>query len=103
MSYVRFSQDSSVYVYLDVSGYLCCCGCALVDDGSLGLYTTEDMLAHLRAHENAGHAVPERAYMSLRADQVENDAWILAERAKKEHPAPSGEASPPNDERHDMK
>lgn len=75
MSYARFGwDDSDVYVYLDVGGYLRCCGCPLEDDARF--LTTAGMLAHLDQHEAAGHVVPASCRDGLRHDEAENDAWL---------------------------
>jgi hypothetical protein len=76
MSYCRFGNDSDVYVYLDVSGYLCCCGCSLKDDWKY--FSTDDLLAHLSEHDDAGHDVPPDAIEQLLAERKDNDAWIAA-------------------------
>jgi hypothetical protein len=76
MSYARFSY-ADVYVYLDVNGYLRCCGCSL-DKERWDYETTADLLAHLDAHKAAGHDVPDETIELLKADAVENDAWIAS-------------------------
>lgn len=77
MSYVRFSEKSDVYVYLDIAGYLCCCGCRLWPEmDRWEYYSTEDMIDHLKQHEAAGHKVPGYTYEGLREEQVENDQWM---------------------------
>lgn len=75
MSYARFGWGGSdVYIYLDVGGYLCCCGCVL--DKPWRYDTTAEMLAHLDEHRRAGHCVPDDCVEELKADAAENDAWI---------------------------
>lgn len=76
MSYARFSSESDVYVYLDVSGYLCCCGCSLSEQWSYG--TTDALLAHLDAHKAAGHEVPDYCIERLKDERAENDSWIAS-------------------------
>lgn len=79
MSYARFGWDGShVYVYCDVNGYLACCGCRLGDKWAF--YSTDDMIAHLREHLEAGHTVPDDLIPALQADRDENDAFIEQER-----------------------
>lgn len=56
MSYCRFCDCSDVYVYHDVCGKLCCCGCIL--DHSVFFDTRSEMIAHLQTHIEAGHEVP---------------------------------------------
>ena len=80
MSYARFGwEGSDVYVYLDVGGYLACCGCCLSDYWRHD--DTASMIAHLREHQAAGHHVPEETIAELEADRVANDAWIREGRA----------------------
>lgn len=75
MSYVRFgSEGSDVYVYLDVSGYLCCCACHLGDHWEHR--STDAMIAHLQEHRDAGHCVPQFCIDRLLADKNETDEWI---------------------------
>ena len=57
MSYVRFSENSDVYVYDDANGCLCCCGCAL-NPTSYYAETAVEMVKHLLQHEAAGHQIP---------------------------------------------
>ena len=79
MSYARFGDDSDVYVYLDVAGELRCCACRfLTGCESRGFRTTADLIAHLYAHQDAGHAVPADTFTELEARREENDAWIAA-------------------------
>ena len=56
MSYARFSETSSVYVYADVGGYVACCGCILGDEWEC--HSAQEVVAHMREHEAAGHQVP---------------------------------------------
>ncbi len=82
MSYVRWSAQSHVYVYLDVGGFLICCGCC--DDRvprSFRAYTTAEMIDHLREHVAAGDLVPESCFDGLRNDADENDGWIQEQSA----------------------
>lgn len=75
MSYARFSY-ADVYVFLNVEGYLSCCGCSFPDPEQTDFDTTADLLAHLAKHRAAGHDVPEETLDALKADAVENDTWI---------------------------
>lgn len=79
MSYARFGwEGSDVYVFLDVSGHFNCCGCSL-DDGWHD--STDAIVAHLRAHQAAGHHVPADTITSLEHDRAANDAWIAEMKA----------------------
>ncbi len=76
MSYARFGwQGSDVYVYLDTGRYLNCCGCSLQED-SFRASTTDEMLAHLRTHREAGHTVLDDTLHALADDAISNDHWI---------------------------
>ena len=95
MSYARFGWDGSdVYVFTASDSGLECCGCILqerewVKDpsaffgghlrpvGEMVKYrglTTDEMVAHLRTHEIAGHHVPPEVYVELEEDRAETDA-----------------------------
>lgn len=63
MSYSRFGDRSDVYVFLDVSGTLTCCGCQL--EGRRSFDSTVQMVDHLAEHRAAGHRVPD----------IEDELW----------------------------
>lgn len=67
-------QGSSVYVYLDWSGYLCCYRCSL--GGQWHFYTTGEIIAHLEEHRKVGDRVPNPCIDRLEADREVNDKWI---------------------------
>jgi hypothetical protein len=60
MSFERFSS-SDIYMYEHVGGFIECCGCWFSDwpDGDYfpQFKTPRKALAHLDAHENAGHDI----------------------------------------------
>lgn len=67
MSFERFSS-SDVYIFEHVGGFIQCCGCWLSDGGFglsveendswfVDLKTPREALAHLDAHEAAGHDI----------------------------------------------
>lgn len=117
MAYSRFSY-ADVYVFMNVGGYLDCCGCILqksewVDDPSRPLtggylksvepivqsifYDTQGMVDHLAVHRAAGHDVPEGLEQELWDDDEDN--WVNYERCDLEgceeratcgSPSPSG-------------
>ncbi|MER5252917.1 hypothetical protein [Streptomyces sp. NPDC002855] len=74
MSYARFGQDGSdVYVFMDVGGYLNCCGCSRVKPGDHAHFSsTLGMVDHLRAHIFVGDYVPDYVVPELLADDPEN-------------------------------
>jgi hypothetical protein len=62
MSYIRFGEeDSSVYVYEHVNGWIDCCGCSILPDCGK-FYTSEAAAAHLREHLAAGDHVPDSVF-----------------------------------------
>lgn len=68
MAYCRFSDDSDVYVFADLDGWLECCRCDLTGDaGSFRTRDVRDMIRHLERHRAAGHKVPEKVFERLRA------------------------------------
>lgn len=59
MSYCRFGWDnSSVYIFENVSGWLECCGCGLDRDIKWDYRDIAEFLAHLDEHEARGDVVP---------------------------------------------
>ncbi len=80
MSYSRFGRnDSDVYVFVSSSGHLECCGCILQASEYVEnqFKTTDEMVAHLRRHIDAGHTVPEHVIPNLMRDREENDRYIV--------------------------
>lgn len=86
MSYARFSDDSSVYVFLAVNGHLECCACLFAGGfgGGYCAYSTQAMLDHLQEHIDAGHDVPDSCIERLKENREANDAYI---RGHKDAPA----------------
>lgn len=84
MSYVRWGEGSSLYMYADTMGGVTCCGCSLAPatdhhSGWHGNFNTEDldvMLAHLDAHRAQGDLFPDTLADYLRA------GWPLAPKRK---------------------
>ena len=79
MSYARFGWDGSdVYIYLDVGGYIACCGCPEAGSWSASYkaYSTEDMILHLWKHQNSGDHVPEDVFDNLWLDHEDNMEFI---------------------------
>lgn len=69
MAYSRFSY-ADLYVFMNISGYLECCGCWLGKQWDFG--STQEMVDHIAEHRAAGHAVPDSLEDSLRADDESN-------------------------------
>ncbi len=72
MSYARWSNESDVYVYHHVDGYVTCCGCRLFDADPFSLeprdpafYSRTAAIEHLERHRLAGHIVPDYAFDRL--------------------------------------
>jgi hypothetical protein len=68
-------RDSDVYAYHDARGKLVCCGCSISphDPDTVGYEETSyaAFVAHLRAHQERGDRVPERAFQRLEAEALE--------------------------------
>ena len=77
MAYCRM-LEGDVYLYMDVSGYLNCQGCGLVEKGvhSFHAYSTVDMILHLKEHEAAGNYIPSHVYDDLITDHKRNTQYI---------------------------
>jgi len=58
MSYSRWSEGSDVYVYADIRGGVCCCGCGEKLESRF-FYTFESLKEHLLVHRGQGWSVPE--------------------------------------------
>lgn len=52
MSYARWSETSSVYVYAHVGGYIDCCGCTR-------LHSISETVEHMQWHLDQGGIVPD--------------------------------------------
>jgi hypothetical protein len=83
MSYARFGwEDSDVYVYEHVGGYIECCGCSMAppeeDDyfEVTRLNTAREALDHLEKHVKFGDGVPMSAFRGILADHPNLDAQI---------------------------
>ena len=61
MSFSRFGwEDSDVYVFEHVGGFIQCCGCPYTSKDDFGMYdakTPRQMLEHLDMHEADGDSV----------------------------------------------
>ena len=70
MSYCRFGKDSNVYLYPTFGKTWVCCNCRLSTEliegigfhHSFALVSLEGVKAHLEAHLEAGHLVPDYAF-----------------------------------------
>lgn len=71
MSYVRWSDDSDLYIFDDMSGGITCCACLLSDGGrklrDFNVATQGEMIAHVEEHIARGHDVPNYVIRGLRA------------------------------------
>lgn len=83
MSYCRWSEESSVYVYGSSDGeggphYITCCGCHYGSKVGMENFTTYgDLLRHLARHEADGDRVPAYAYERIHAEIANpEDRWI---------------------------
>lgn len=74
MSYARFFK-SDLYVFMSTGGFLYCCACNLqggMEGAGYAAYNTQDMIDHIKVHENDGQNVPSDIYEKLLQDDVEN-------------------------------
>ena len=75
MAYARFI-NSDIYIYPHTSGYIECCACWLNEDkdqyslfiGNVNITNDDQLRAHLEAHSNAGHNMPESLLQEILAD-----------------------------------
>lgn len=75
MAYARFGwEGSDVYIFLSVYGKLDCCACSI--ESGYQANSTDEMLAHLNQHIEAGDTVPDSCFEYLRRDKEENDLYI---------------------------
>ena len=92
MSYSRFSDDSDVYIFHHVNGFIQCCGC-LLNPGDPFSYETRDpefysrseAIAHLERHVARGHNVPHHAFDSIRREiaQLSDTALLGRQKCRK--------------------
>jgi hypothetical protein len=76
VSYARWSEQSSVYVYLANEG-LTCCACRL-QPGAATIHfdSTAAIVQHLHDHEAAGHLVEPSTFVDLLEDAEQNDHFL---------------------------
>lgn len=87
MSYARFGWDGSdVYVFVSVGGWIECCACILHEEdwASFQAKETQEMVDHLKKHQESGHHVPESVFERLWEEHEENMEYIAKETAKRE-------------------
>lgn len=83
MSYCRKNgEDSDVYLFLHVGGWLECCGCNLDPEHPHYIaFSRIEMIKHLGEHRKQGDKVPERAFDRLRrelrmiGDDTQRTTW----------------------------
>jgi len=60
MSLIRYSADSDLYIYHDVSGGFTCLDCPLHNAGRyVSMKSRSELCDHISAHIKAGHRVPD--------------------------------------------
>lgn len=84
MSFARFSEGD-VYVYLNTSGLYECCFCDLAGE-CVRVPTAAEMLSHVEEHRRAGHKIPGRCVLELRAEEASGNAMATALAAGQEKP-----------------
>lgn len=82
MSYVRFSNNSDVFVFAN-GMHLECCSCRLLTDGagrfihSYNSNSRSDMIEHLKTHIRLGQKVPRRAIQRLKNEIKEIGEYYI--------------------------
>lgn len=82
MSYARFGEESDVYIFEHVAGYIQCCGCRLVEldekeiFGFANLNTAREALQHLNDHVLEGDKVNAETFRLIREEHPDLDAQI---------------------------
>lgn len=73
MSYCRFSDESDVYVFVNIQNKWECCRCAFRSAPghaeSKIVDTVQEMISHLGEHKKFGHKVPEEVIGKLRCER----------------------------------
>ena len=94
MSYCRTSSMNfkcNVYLYGDVNGMFCCCGCQLLvgtfphrrdrlryaQTNSVWLSTRSEAILHLRHHKLHGHKFPRRVERTLLRELKEEGEYMI--------------------------
>lgn len=73
MSYCRMSEESDVYMYPNIGGFIECCSCNMESDWNSPKFDNETTaLKHLFRHVLKGQMVPHRAIKRLCREIVEN-------------------------------
>ncbi len=71
MSYCRMGQDSDVYMYPHINGYIVCVNCKLSErpyDDEMQFKTQKQAIAHLEHHIASGNKVPKYAIEILKKE-----------------------------------
>lgn len=72
MSYCRFGNDSSVYIYPHAHGYIVCGYCRLEKNfGDVLFHNYSDAIDHLQEHKKMGGKVPKYALDELKKERNE--------------------------------
>ena len=80
VAYARFGPRCDIYVFLTGNpAYLACLRCPLPGPFEFEARSTVAMVAHIREHIAAGHAVPDDVIPRLLAEQEANDAEMRGE------------------------
>ena len=65
MSWVRWGNDSELYIFETVSGKIQCCGCPFDWPRSFEASSLEEIVSHILEHTAAGHRVPKDLINSI--------------------------------------
>ena len=98
MSYCRSYDDNhEVYLYGDVNGFFCCCGCKmlrrspLTQTTSVWMLTRSEVLLHLELHRLKGHKFPKYVEKNIRKElREQGETFVVPKRSAwlKSHPKP---------------
>lgn len=82
MSYARWGEESDVYIFEHVAGYIQCCGCQMTKTsdkelfGFANLKTARKALEHLDAHVANGDKVSPSTFEKIKKEHPDLDAEI---------------------------
>lgn len=95
MSYCRgYDKNHQIYMYGDVNGMFCCCGCPLLqgtkgknhkdklryaEENSVWLSSRSAAILHLRHHRLVGHKFPRRAERLLLQELKEEGEYMVGQ------------------------
>lgn len=70
MSFAHFSENSDIYLFHNVGGWIECACCPLFHAHTARFFTWTDAIDHLLEHICQGHKVPESAIKRLERENL---------------------------------